>query len=53
MQISFDGQKHLFWQFLLRLRPHISADINIRDALLQNIMIMATYCMYYFYRRTS
>ena len=29
------------------------ADINIRDALLQNIMIMTIYCTFYFYSHTS
>ena len=48
MQIGFDGQKHIFWQFLLWLRAHISPGLNIRDALLQNNVIMATYCMFYF-----
>ena len=49
MQVSFDGQRHTFWLFLLCLRPHTSAGMNIKDALLQNIMIMASYCMFYFY----
>ena len=29
------------------------AGINIRDALLQIIMIMTIYCMFYFYSHTS
>ena len=45
MQVSFDGQKHIFWLFLLYLRPHILAGMNIKDALLQNIMIMVSYCV--------
>ena len=49
MQVSFDGQKHTFWLFLLCLRSHTSAGINIKDALLQNIMNMASYCTFYFY----
>ena len=44
MQVSLDGQKHIFWLILLCLRPHTSAGMNIKDALLQNIMIMASYC---------
>ena len=28
MQVSFDGQKHIFWLFLLYLRPHTSAGMN-------------------------
>ena len=43
MQVSFDGQKHIFWLFLLCCRPHTLAGMNIKDALLQNIMIMASY----------
>ena len=35
IQVSFDGQKHIFWLFLLCLRPHTSAGMNIKDALLQ------------------
>ena len=46
MPISFDGQKHIFWQFLLWLGLHSSAGINIRDALLQNIMIMHGHLLY-------
>ena len=42
MQVSFDGQTHIFWQFLLWLRPHTSAGMNIKHALLQNIIIMTT-----------
>ena len=49
MQVDFEGQKHIFWLFLLCFRPHTSAGMNIKDALLQNIMIMASYCMFYFY----
>ena len=48
MQVSFDGPKHIFWLFLLCLRPHTSAGMNIKDALLQNTMIMDSYCMFYF-----
>ena len=50
MQISFDGQKHIFWQ-AEGCGPYL-AGINIRDALLQNIMIMAIYCMFNFYSHT-
>ena len=32
---------------------HTSAGINIKDALLQNIMIMATHCIFYFYSHIS
>ena len=49
IQVSFDRQKHIFWLFLLCLRPHTSAGMNIKDALLQNIIIMASYCIFYFY----
>ena len=49
MQVSFDGQKHTFWLFLLILGPHTSAGMNIKDALLQNIMNMASYRTFYFY----
>ena len=48
MQVSSDGPKHIFWLFLLCLRPHTSAGMNIKDALLQNTMIMASYCMFNF-----
>ena len=30
MQVSFDGQKHIFWLFLLCLRFHTSAGMNIK-----------------------
>ena len=34
MQVSFDGQKHIFWLFLLCLRPHtttgIPAGMNVK-----------------------
>ena len=53
MQMSFDGQEHISGQFLLCLGPHTSAGINISNALMQNIMIMATYCTFYFYSHTS
>ena len=53
MQISFDGQKHIFWQFLLWLRHNTSAGMNIKDALLQNITIMASYCTFNFYSHRS
>ena len=33
MQVGFDGQKHIFWLFLLCFRPHTSAGMNIKDAL--------------------
>ena len=49
MQISFEEQTHIFWQFLLWLRPHTSTGMNIKDALLQYIMIMAIYCIIYMY----
>ena len=29
MQIRFDGQKHIFWQFLLWLRPNTLAGMSI------------------------
>ena len=38
--------------FTLVEAPYL-AGINIRDALLQNIMIMTIYCMFYFYSHTS
>ena len=50
MQVSFDGQKHTFWLFLLCLRPHTSAGMNIKDALFQYILIMASYwCSFFFF----
>ena len=36
-----------FGKFYSGWGPYL-AGINIRDTLLQNIMIMATYCMFYF-----
>ena len=41
-----------FGKFYSGWAPYL-AGINIRDALLQNIMIMATYYMFYFYSHTS
>ena len=38
--------------FTLDEAPYL-AGINIKDALLQNIMIMTIYCMFYFYSLTS
>ena len=44
---SLDGA-HIFWQFLFWLRPHTSAGMNIKDVLLQNFMITASYRMFCF-----
>ena len=41
--------KSISWQFLPLLRPHTSTGVNIKDALLQNIMIMAIYCVFFFF----
>ena len=53
MQISFDEQKHIFGIFNSGWGPIIRAGMNIKYALLQNIMIMASYCMFYFYSHRS
>ena len=45
--VYVDGQKHLFWQFVLWLRPHTSADINIRDALLARLNEVHGELLYY------
>ena len=50
-QVSMDKNIYLA-SFTLVEAPYL-AGINIRDALLQNIMIMAIYCMFYFYSHTS
>ena len=43
---------YILASFTLVEVPYL-AGINISDVLLQNIMIMATYCMFYFYSHTS
>ena len=53
MQISFDEQRHISDIFNSGWGPHNSAGMNIKYALLQNIMIMANYCMFYFYSHRS
>ena len=51
-KINFAVYASKFWwtqaynfAILLCLRPHISAGTNIKDALLQNLMIMVSYSM--------
>ena len=50
-QVSMDKSIYLASCTLVEA-PYL-AGINIRDELLQNIMIMTIYCMFYFYSHTS